>query len=273
MRAVMCDAAAHRAARRRASSPRVMGCAASARRDDSSHATATADADVDARARRRGGRADDSSVRGAASASVRSDASAAPAPVISGVPVPRHQRGDGASSSSRDASRDEALARRVEDVRVEASRAVERSVAERAAHVRLLADERAVVEKLRRELMDERARAGGETLGERGGDHMGASRRGATHTTRGAVLDRRFVLGLRDTTPNAIDDRQRGAIEGRSLTRQKSGVSTTTTASDAVASRASGADTVGDFVSSTSHTGEDGDGAGAGESESVQGGV
>jgi hypothetical protein len=39
-----------------------------------------------------------------------------------------------------------------------------------------------------------------------------------------------------------------------------------------VASRASGADTVGDFVSSTSHTGEDG-GAGAGESESVHGGA
>lgn len=188
-------------------------------------------------------------MRGLASASVRSDSFARER---EGVPVPRHQM----TSSLRFASpkrekTTEELTMAVEDLRKASASARERWKTERRAHAKMLAEERAVIERLRREVDDGQ-------MHEANASGRESARRRATHTTHGAVLDRRYVLGLSETTPNAMD---RSSVR---LHREKSGVSTTTvldferlgggegkTSASASASGLSGAPSLGAFSASS----------------------
>ena len=119
-----------------------------------------------------------------------------------GVPTPRHRTtGDGARRA-RDA---DALLERVRALEADWEARARRSATERRAHAVMLAEERAVRKKLMEGMSDERRMRG---LGA-GGREMPTLRaireRGATHTTFGAVLDRRYVTGLVDSTSDAIE--------------------------------------------------------------------
>ena len=119
-----------------------------------------------------------------------------------GVPTPRHwDEGDGAARAS-DA---DGLPRRVRALEADWEATARRSATERRAHAVMLAEERAVRKRLMEGMSDERRMRG---LGAGGRDDATLREireRGATHTTFGAVLDRRYVTGLVDSTSDAIE--------------------------------------------------------------------
>ncbi|CAL54327.1 unnamed product [Ostreococcus tauri] len=112
---------------------------------------------------------------------------------IDGARPPRHRRArDGSTNADAEARR---IVRAIER---EAGELRSRQTAERLAHAVMLAEERRARDAATQTSREERRRRG------MGGDAEGYGRceRMATHTTNGAVLDRRYVAGLTETTAN-----------------------------------------------------------------------
>ena len=114
-----------------------------------------------------------------------------------GVPPPRHWTREGAAD-------EDALLERVRRLEREAREARERATTERRLHAVILAEERAARDGIVRGIRDERRM---RELGVEGMDAeklRGLRERGATHTSAGAVLDRRYIMGLVDETADLI---------------------------------------------------------------------
>ena len=114
-----------------------------------------------------------------------------------GVPPPRHWTREGAAD-------EDALLERVRRLEREAREAKERATTERRLHAVILAEERAARDGIVRGIRDERRM---RELGVEGMDAeklRGLRERGATHTSAGAVLDRRYIMGLVDETADLI---------------------------------------------------------------------
>ena len=114
-----------------------------------------------------------------------------------GVPLPRHWTREGAAD-------EDALLERVRRLEREAREARERATTERRLHAVILAEERAARDGIVRGIRDERRM---RELGVEGMDAeklRGLRERGATHTSAGAVLDRRYIMGLVDETADLI---------------------------------------------------------------------
>jgi len=186
-----------------------MGACASAPRADAATNVERARADAPARvpgaspssasaARERG--ADAAHAAGAGAYARRADASAGASGASTstgGVPPPRHWAREGAL-------REDALLERVRRLERDARDAAERVTTERRLHAVILAEERAARDGLVRGIRDERRM---RELGVEGMDAeklRGLRERGATHTSAGAVLDRRYIMGLVDETADVI---------------------------------------------------------------------
>lgn len=147
-------------------------------------ANSSAGANANANARR-------ADARGLAAGAAGASASAR------GVPPPRHWTREGAAD-------EDALLERVRRLEREAREARERATTERRLHAVILAEERAARDGIVRGIRDERRM---RELGVEGMDAeklRGLRERGATHTSAGAVLDRRYIMGLVDETADLI---------------------------------------------------------------------
>jgi len=147
-------------------------------------ANSSAGANANANARR-------ADARGRAAGAAGASASAR------GVPPPRHWTREGAAD-------EDALLERVRRLEREAREARERATTERRLHAVILAEERAARDGIVRGIRDERRM---RELGVEGMDAeklRGLRERGATHTSAGAVLDRRYIMGLVDETADLI---------------------------------------------------------------------
>lgn len=147
-------------------------------------ANSSAGANANAKARR-------ADARGRAAGAPGASASAR------GVPPPRHWTREGAAD-------EDALLERVRRLEREAREARERATTERRLHAVILAEERAARDGIVRGIRDERRM---RELGVEGMDAeklRGLRERGATHTSAGAVLDRRYIMGLVDETADLI---------------------------------------------------------------------
>ena len=191
-----------------------MGACASAPRDDPETGVDRARDDASARgygaspssspgARERGANSSAGANANARRADASERASGAPSASASargfarGVPPPRHWTREGAAD-------EDALLERVRRLEREAREAAERVTTERRLHAVILAEERAARDGIVRGIRDERRM---RELGVEGMDAeklRGLRERGATHTSAGAVLDRRYIMGLVDETADLI---------------------------------------------------------------------
>ena len=189
-----------------------MGACASAPRDDPETDVDRARDDASARgygaspssspgARERGANssagANAKATGGRAEARVRAAGAPGASASARGVPPPRHWTREGAAD-------EDALLERVRRLEREAREARERATTERRLHAVILAEERAARDGIVRGIRDERRM---RELGVEGMDAeklRGLRERGATHTSAGAVLDRRYIMGLVDETADLI---------------------------------------------------------------------